>query len=411
MSLKRVYLLLAVIALVLAVAACGSDPASTVEPTAPVPTNTSVAPTNTPVATQPAAQAANTPVPTNTSVAPANTPSATQPLAQAANTPVPTNTSVAPTNTPSATQPLAQAAYTPVSVQSCSALTDDGGEVQTGTASYTYSEPPSRAITLNQHVTEIMLALELQDHMVGTAYIDDEVLPQYQAAYESVPVLAEEYPSKEVILAQNPDFIYGGFRSAFENDAAGSQEDLNKLGIGTYLTTSICNTGSPDTLEDVYTDIRTIGAIFGVSDRAQALLESLQQEVEEAVSKIDASGEPLRVFMFDSGDEAPFTATCCSMFTNMIETVGGKNIFDDVGGRWKSVSWEEVIDRDPELIALTEAGWSTSQEKIDLLLNDPALADITAVKEKRFVVLKFSSLVPGIRNATAISDLAEALSP
>ena len=315
-----------------------------------------------------------------------------------------------PTPTALPTEPPTPAAYQPVTVESCTAVVDGEGEVQTGNASYTYSEPPSRAIALNQHVAELMLALELQEYMVGTAYIDDEILPQYRAAYDSVPVLAEEYPSREVILAQNPDFIYGGFRSAFEVDAAGSQEDLNKLGIGTYLTKSICNIGAPDTLENVYSDIRNIGVIFGIEDRAQALVESLRGEVDQAVSGIDASGEPVRVFMFDSGDQAPYTAACCSMFTNMIETAGGKNIFDDVEGRWKTVSWEEVIDRDPELIVLTEADWSTSQEKIDLLSSDPSLADITAVKEQRFAILKFSSLVPGIRNATAIRELAEAAS-
>ena len=313
------------------------------------------------------------------------------------------------TPTASPTEPPPQAAYTPVTVESCTAVQDEEGEVLTGTASYVYNNPPSRAITLNQHVTEVMLALELQDHMVGTAYIDDEILAQYQAAYQSIPVLAEEYPSREVILAQNPDFLYGGFRSAFGDDAAGSQQDLNKLGIGTYLTSSICNIGSPDTLEDVYTDIGSIGQIFGVSDRADALVKALEDEVAGAATQGDGTGDPLRVFMFDSGDDAPYTAVCCSMFTNMIETAGGENIFDDVDGRWKSVSWEEVIDRDPELIVLTEADWSTSQEKIDLLLGNPAPADITAVKEQRFVVLQFSSLVPGIRNAAAIAELAQAV--
>ena len=328
------------------------------------------------------------------------------PTAPPVNTPVPTSTPVAPTETPA---PVAQASYAPVSVDSCTAVQDEEGEVQTGTARYVYNEPPTRSITLNQHVTEVMLALELQDYMVGTAYIDDEILPQYQAAYQSVPVLAEEYPSREVILGQNPDFLYGGFRSAFGDDVAGSQEDLNKLGIGTYLTSSICNIGSPDTLDDVYNDIGSIGAIFGVSDRADALVKALSEQVADAAPQSDGTGNPLRVFMFDSGDDSPFTAVCCSMFTNMIETAGGENIFDDVDGRWKTVSWEEVIDRDPELIVLTEADWSTSQEKIDLLLGNPALADITAVKEQRFVVLQFSSLVPGIRNATAIAELAEAV--
>ena len=323
----------------------------------------------------------------------------TEPPPQAANTPVPTDTQ----------EPEAPAAYTSVTVESCTAVQDEEGEVQTGTAAYTYAEPPSRAITMNQHVTEVMLALELQDHMVGTAYIDDEILPEYQAAYQSVPVLAEEYPSKEVILAQNPDFIYGGFRSAFGDDAAGSQEELNKLGIGTYLTSSICNSGSADTLDDVYADIRAIGDIFGVADRADALVKHLAESVADVAPPADGTGDTLRVFLFDSGDDAPFTAACCSMFTNMIETAGGENIFDDVDGRWKTVNWEEVIDRDPELIVLTEADWSTSQEKIDLLLGDSSLADITAVKEQRFVVLQFSSLVPGIRNAAAIAELAEAV--
>ena len=319
------------------------------------------------------------------------------------NTPIPVSTPVLPTETPA---PAAQSAYAPVTVESCTAVQDEEREVQTGKGSYVYTEPPSRAITLNQHVTDVMLALELQDHMVGTAYIDDEILPQYQEAYRSVPVLAEEYPSREVILAQDPDFIYGGFRSAFGDDAAGSQEELNKLGIGTFLTSSICNVGSPDSLDDVYTDIRTVGKIFGVSDRAEALVKDMEREVADAALQAGGSGDALRVFMFDSGDDAPYTAVCCSMFTNMIETAGAENIFDDVDGRWKTVSWEEVIDRDPELIVLTEADWSTSQEKIDLLLGDPALADITAVKEQRFLVLQFSFLVPGIRNATAITQLA-----
>ncbi len=337
---------------------------------------------------------------------PASTPVPAEIQAPPVNTPMPAVTPALPTDTPF---PTAEATYAPVTVESCTAFKGEEGEIQTGTASYIYSEPPTRAITLNQHVTEIMLALELQDSMVGTAYIDDQILPQYQSAYQSIPVLAEEYPSREVILAQNPDFIYGGFLSAFGDGAAGSQDVLNELDIGTYLTSAICNVGSADTLDDVYADIRAIGDIFGVPDRADALVQAMSEEVAAAAPRTDSPGDPLRVFIFDSGDDSPYTAVCCSTFTNMIETAGGSNIFDDVDGRWKSVSWEEVIDRDPEMIVLTEADWSTSQEKIDLLLGDPALADITAVKEQRFVVVQFSSLVPGIRNAAAIAEFAEAV--
>ena len=319
-----------------------------------------------------------------------------------------------PAQTPLATtaaQVPSQDAFTPVTLVSCSATTSSDADVEVGQISFTYTEPPSRAIALNQHVTEIMLALGLEDRMVGTAYMDDHILPEYRAAYDSIPVLAEEYPAKEVILAQEPDFIYGGFSSSFREEVAGTQADLKGLGIGSYLTVAICEEETADTLEDVYTDIRNVGTIFGVSDRAEVLVASLKQDVAEIESKLDSSGTPLRAFMYDSGDNAPFTASCCSMFSNLIEAVGGKNIFEDVDGRWSTVSWEEVIQRDPEVIVLTEAVWSTSEEKIDLLVSNPAYADITAVKDRRFVVVQFSSLVPGIRNAAAIRDLAEGIYP
>ena len=48
---------------------------------------------------------------------------------------------------------------------------------------------------MNQPATEIMLALGLQDRMIGTAYLDDAILPAYADAYATVPVLAKEYPS------------------------------------------------------------------------------------------------------------------------------------------------------------------------------------------------------------------------
>ncbi len=317
---------------------------------------------------------------------------------------------------PTAMNPTpAQAVYTPLTIESCATTTGSDADIGVGQISLTYNEAPSRAITLNQHATEIMLALGLEDRMIGTAYIDDQILPKYLTAYNSIPILAEEYPSKEVILAQEPDFVYGGFSSSFGNDVAGSQDALKGLGIGSYLTAAICEE-SADTLEDVYTDIRNIGRIFGVSDRAEVLVASLRQDVANVESILIssptiASETPLRVFIYDSGDDAPYTASCCSMFTTLIETVGGVNIFADVNGRWSTVNWEEVIARDPEVIVLTEAVWSTSQEKIDLLLSNPAYTDITAVKEQRFVVLQFTSLVPGVRNPAAIRKLAEGIYP
>ena len=61
--------------------------------------------------------------------------------------------------------------------------------VENCTVSTTYERPPARAVTLNQAATEVMLALHLEDRLVGTAYLDDRILPGLSAAYERVPSL------------------------------------------------------------------------------------------------------------------------------------------------------------------------------------------------------------------------------
>ena len=52
--------------------------------------------------------------------------------------------------------------------------------VQSCGGTFAYDTAPTRAITLNQQATEVMLALGLERSMVGTAYMDDAILPQWR---------------------------------------------------------------------------------------------------------------------------------------------------------------------------------------------------------------------------------------
>lgn len=86
----------------------------------------------------------------------------------------------------------------------------------------TFEQAPERAVTMNQHVTEVMLALGLEDRMAGTAFLDDKILPEYRAAYDRIEVVADEYPSYEKLIATSPDFVYGGYASAFDKGSGAS---------------------------------------------------------------------------------------------------------------------------------------------------------------------------------------------
>lgn len=272
----------------------------------------------------------------------------------------------------------------------------------------TFTEPPKRAVTLNQHVTEIMLALGLQDSMVGTAYLDDKILPEFQDAYSKIPVLSDKYPSKEVFMATGPDFAYAGWRSAFTEKSLGTVQELSESGIKTYVQES-STMAAPD-LEDVYKDIHTIGRIFNVEAKANAVIGKMKQDIEQITKRIGPIEKPLRVFIYDNGDDKAKTAANNYM-TKLISMVGGKNIFDDIQQGWTDVSWEEVINRNPEVIVIVDYGNKTVEQKRDLLLAKKELSDISAIKNKRFIILPLSAAAEGIRAPYALEMLAKGFYP
>lgn len=271
-----------------------------------------------------------------------------------------------------------------------------------------FPEAPKRAVTLNQHATEVMLALGLESSMVGTAYLDDAILPEFQDKYEDIPVLSDKYPSKEVFLNASPDFAYAGWQSAFTPETLGTRGDLAAQGVMTYVQES-SNTPKA-TLEDVYQDILNIGKIFRVQDRAESLVEEIRGELHTIQAQIGTVDQPLKVFVYDSGEDKAFTAAN-TYLTSLINQVGGQNIFDDIDKGWAEVSWEEVVHRNPDVIIIVDYGNTTVEQKKERLMSLSSLADVKALREQRFIVLPLSAAAEGVRAPIALRTLAAGLYP
>lgn len=273
----------------------------------------------------------------------------------------------------------------------------------------TYTAPPERAVTMNQHATEVMLELGLKDRIAGTAYLDDKVLPKYAKDYKALPVLAEEYPSKEKLLAADPDFVYGGYSSAFDAKNGTARDDLKKSGIKSRLNIESCVRGKA-TLDDVYREVTEVGRTFGAADRAKKWVAGARGTVA-ATEKVLKGTEPLKVFVYDSGDKTAFTAGGRGIGNEMIKRAGGRNIFADIDKSFTDASWEQVVTRKPDVIVIYDYGTTTVEQKKKRLLNDPVLRDVPAVKHKRFAVLPLSDAVLGVRAPAAIDKLAAQLHP
>ncbi|MFE9044301.1 ABC transporter substrate-binding protein [Streptomyces sp. NPDC007818] len=273
----------------------------------------------------------------------------------------------------------------------------------------TFKAPPKRAVTMNQHVTEVLLALGLENSLAGTAYLDDAILPAYKKAYDSVPVLSKEYPSKEALLAANPDFVYGGYASAFDAKDGRSRDDLAEAGITTRLNGESCPSGTP-TVDDLYREVTEVGRTFGVPDRAETWNKEARATLAATEKRLGGL-DPVSVFVYDSGDKTAFTAGGKGIGNELISRAGGRNVFADLPKAFGDAAWEQVVARKPEVIVIYDYGSTTVEQKKRRLLDDPALKDVPAVKNRRFAVMPLSDTVLGVRVPAAVDKLAAQLHP
>ncbi|AQA06333.1 hypothetical protein BVC93_12295 [Mycobacterium sp. MS1601] len=274
----------------------------------------------------------------------------------------------------------------------------------------TVDQPPTRAVGYYQHATEMMLALGLQDSMVGTVYPDNPPLPQYTAAYEAIPEISDKDASFEQVIAVDPDFVYGGYNSAFDEAQGRSRQAFADAGVTTYLNPEYCAT-SPITMADVYAEVDRIAGIFGVADRAASLTDEMKNSVAEASGAVQ-DVTPLRAFVYDSGEGTAFTAGGQGIGNQIIELAGASNVFADVQDTFADVSWEQVIDRSPEVIIIYDYfGTPSVEEKKAFLKSRPELADVPAIRNDRFAVLTLQDAVLGVRAPYAVGELAAQLHP
>lgn len=106
-----------------------------------------------------------------------------------------------------------------------------------------------------------------------------DVNEKYTASFEALNFISDnDSPSKEVVLDQDPDLIIG-WGSTFGESTLGPVSDWNGRGIHTYIVDNSASGGDnpqPRTVERLYNDIENFGKIFGIEDRAQAMIDDMK---------------------------------------------------------------------------------------------------------------------------------------
>lgn len=274
----------------------------------------------------------------------------------------------------------------------------------------TFTQMPQRVISMNIQTTEMMLALGLEDKLIGTSYNNCEVLPEYKEAFDQIPILSETYASHEVIISQEPDFLIGR-NTAFREKASGTVEQFDAAGIPVYQAKGTIVSGRPEVMDDVYEDISNLGKIFKVEEKADALIAAMKGEIDQVQEALSSVEEPLKVLVIDSLDGNEIFTASNALESELIRLAGGQNIAPDMGKNWATISMEVATDANPDIIVFNVYEDTTLEEKIAAAEAVDALRDTGAMKNKRYVGIPLTSVHESIRTADTVRYLAENFYP
>jgi iron complex transport system substrate-binding protein len=286
--------------------------------------------------------------------------------------------------TPAASAP-ATASPTPVAVRTAYPVTVETCGVKT-----TFAAAPKRVVTIDPSITEMLLVLGLRDAIAGYTefFAPDQQWAATKADMATLKMLNDgaNYPSKEAIVAAQPDLIASVYPYAFM-DPLPDRAAWGKLNVNTYQALGSCPDGGklPTDFSLLYTDLHNLGVVFDVQDKAEAEIAALKARVAELSAKASGAGRTIAPY-----DAWPDNATFYGGFENaVISAAGAKYAWADVTTDYPS--WEQFVAADPQVIWIVPDAGTPTADLEKKIAADPRLKSVAGVKAKAFVVVPQSN--------------------
>ncbi|MFC3455997.1 ABC transporter substrate-binding protein [Amycolatopsis speibonae] len=273
---------------------------------------------------------------------------------------------------------------------------------------------PQRPVAYDVSGAEKMFALGLAGRMRGyvmNSLGDPSIAGSpWKDDYAKVERLGTSRVTREILVNAKADWVIAGWNSGFSEERGITPKLLEQVGIRSYLHTETCweyPTAKSEVtpLEALYTDLRNLGDIFGVRQRADELVSELKGRFDKVRAGAPKT-PPAKVFVYDSGTDQPYTAGKHAAPNDIIDAAGGTNVFRDLQDGWGSVGWEAVVKAEPEVIVVVDYADQPAKDKIAFIKAAPQLKNTPAVRDNRFHVVSYGDLVSGPRNAAGAESLA-----
>jgi iron complex transport system substrate-binding protein len=286
------------------------------------------------------------------------------------------STPSAPAPTP--TPPASAAAAFPTSV------TDFQGR------SVAISKRPERIVSIGPSNTEFLFALGAGDRVVGDDDFSDE-----PAAAKTKEHVGGVKVNLEKVVSLKPDLI------VTVKFSDGTVEALSQSTAAVLVV-------DPQNASDVARTASVLGNAVGAD--GDRLASDIQAKLDAVKAKTANAAKPRVFHEIDASDLTKmYTVGPGSFVDDLIKLAGGTNIAAAAKSQYPTISAEEVVRADPEIVVLADAAYGTTGEAVAAR---PGWSSLSAVKNKRVYPVNgnlFSR--PGPRLGAAAEEYAKLVHP
>ncbi|WP_336492547.1 cobalamin-binding protein, partial [Methylobacterium nigriterrae] len=230
--------------------------------------------------------------------------------------------------------------------------------------------PPERIVCLTEETVETLYLLGEQDRIVG---VSGYAVRPPQVRREKPRVSAFTSADIPKILALEPDLVL-----AFSDLQAGIAADLARAGTAVHLFNQRDVAG-------ILTMIRTVGALVGAGDKAEALARAYEERLARVAEQV-LGQRRLRVY-FEEWDEPLISGI--GWVSELVGIAGGQDVFPELArqgaAKHRIVQPEAVVAAAPELIL---ASWCGKKVVPARIAARPGWDTIPAVAQGRIVEIK-----------------------
>ena len=168
----------------------------------------------------------------------------------------------------------------------------------------------------------------------------------------------------------------------------------------------------PNSLADIWADIRRVADACGIGARGDSLVEDLQNRMRAIAQR--AANQPMRPRIACIEWQEPLMAAG-NWVPELVQMANGSNLFGQPGLHSPWMSWADLTAADPDVIAVMPCGYDLARTRSEMhwLTQNPAWVGLSAVQNGRVYLADGNQYLnrPGPRIVESLQILAEILHP